>query len=564
MLKYKEIKNLVEDESNLPLLNKIAVSFGISDFKEYVSRMEAFTLAEMLVVMLIGSIFMAASMPIITKRTKTLSEPVIDEIWRYTTNKSDIYYEDKVNIGTDQIHTAQLFVSSAGTAANPQIGLGVTGGLDAYLRYGASNRFTLGSGSATADSDGSIAIGHNAKTYTSNGIAIGTSAVVNADDLASEKAAGHYITFNILSFSYYSAITNLHNFISGYTQHTYFYVLYYGYYTAAYADPVFCYTYGVGYVVCYYNYHPAVYVPVAYAHSFYYTPVYSYRYSQYRALGAYDHFYVTVQCPDRIEVKSHSTGISEIVYADTSETGATYIMFVHAANGNAHWTYNSSVGLYHYDLTTNLPSGGSVVGTACSIYHNYATHLKLVAAHDRVRSAADALFATSHPSIAIGNNAKATNSNAVAIGYGSHANKSNQIVLGNSSSTLYVNGSAVSSDLGLKNIKGFYRRGINELRKLKTYMFSFKNDKENITRVGLIAQDVQKVMPEAVTVSDKEGHLAIKNEFITYAMFNAILDLDDAINAVSKRQFVLERKVSKQEMKIKKLEKAVNELKKNN
>ena len=563
MLKYKEIKNLVEDENNLPLLNKIAVRFGISDFKEYVSRMEAFTLAEMLVVMLIGSIFMAASMPIITKRTKTLSEPVIDEIWRYTTNKSDIYYEDKVNIGTNQIHNAQLFVSSAGTAANPQIGLGVTNGTDAYLRYASSNRFTLGSGSATADSDGSVVIGHNAKTYTSNGIAIGTSALVNADDLAAEKVAGHYITSNILEETTYTSFNNFHNFIEYYVQHTHYYVLYFGYYTAAYQTYYVCYQYGLGNVICATHYHAAVYVPVAYAHYFSYTPVYAWRFSQYRAVGAYDSGAVFVICPYKIEVKSHSTGISEIVYVYNTETGATYINREHSSSGVSTWIYNSSVGLYHYDLTTNI--SGFLYGYACSIANpsSYA-HQLVVAAHDRVRSAADALFATSHPSIAIGNNAKATNSNAIAIGYNSHANKSNQIVLGNSSSTLYVNGSAVSSDLGLKNIKGLYRRGINELRKLKTYMFSFKSDKENITRVGLIAQDVQKVMPEAVTVSDKEGHLAIKNEFITYAMFNAILDLDDAINAVSKRQFVLERKVSKQEMKIKKLEKAVNELKKNN
>ena len=48
---------------------------------------KAFTLAEMMVVMLILSLIIAASLPIITKKTKTSGAT-----WRYAANNSDIYY----------------------------------------------------------------------------------------------------------------------------------------------------------------------------------------------------------------------------------------------------------------------------------------------------------------------------------------------------------------------------------------------------------------------------------------------------------------------------------------
>ena len=51
-------------------------------------KKKAFTLAEMMVVMLILTIVLAAFAPLMTKRrTVDLSSP-----WRYATNNSDIYY----------------------------------------------------------------------------------------------------------------------------------------------------------------------------------------------------------------------------------------------------------------------------------------------------------------------------------------------------------------------------------------------------------------------------------------------------------------------------------------
>ena len=73
--------------------------------------------------------------------------------------------------------------------------------------------------------------------------------------------------------------------------------------------------------------------------------------------------------------------------------------------------------------------------------------------------------------------------------------------------TIFSNGAgtATSSDKRLKeNIKEItYNKGFDEI---SLYSYNFKGRKEE--KIGLIAQEVQKVIPQAV-IEDKEGYLAI-------------------------------------------------------
>lgn len=80
------------------------------------------------------------------------------------------------------------------------------------------------------------------------------------------------------------------------------------------------------------------------------------------------------------------------------------------------------------------------------------------------------------------------------------------------------------SDLRLKNVLSDNKAGLKEINKLDVKNFTYKQDKEKTPHVGVIAQQVQKIFPNAVT-KDKDGYLKIRNEDIFYAMVNSIKEL---------------------------------------
>ena len=81
------------------------------------------------------------------------------------------------------------------------------------------------------------------------------------------------------------------------------------------------------------------------------------------------------------------------------------------------------------------------------------------------------------------------------------------------------------SDRRLKNVGEVCSDGLNKIKQLKVYNYTFKNDPEKTPRVGVIAQDLQKVFPNAV-MKGEDGFLRIRWEDMFYAMINAIKELD--------------------------------------
>lgn len=120
---------------------------------------------------------------------------------------------------------------------------------------------------------------------------------------------------------------------------------------------------------------------------------------------------------------------------------------------------------------------------------------------------------------------------------------------------LAVNGSAakvgggswdVFSDLRLKEIKAPYEYGLPEISKLNPVHYSYKED--NVLGlpggkefVGLVAQEVKDVIPDAVKENDK-GYLMLNNDPIIWAMLNAIKELNAENEELKKRIEALENK----------------------
>src|ERR1043165_6752850 len=102
-------------------------------------------------------------------------------------------------------------------------------------------------------------------------------------------------------------------------------------------------------------------------------------------------------------------------------------------------------------------------------------------------------------------------------------------------SPLTVNGNAskpgggswnVFSDIRLKNVKGKFNTGLNAVMQLQPLRYEYRsNNAMGITskgeHIGFSAQDVQKVIPEAVTQNDS-GYLLGNNDPIIWTMLNAI------------------------------------------
>jgi len=84
------------------------------------------------------------------------------------------------------------------------------------------------------------------------------------------------------------------------------------------------------------------------------------------------------------------------------------------------------------------------------------------------------------------------------------------------------------SDKRLKNIQGENKSGLEKVRELKVFDFTFKNDDTKTPRVGVIAQDLKKVFPAAVT-KDDNGFLKIRMEDMFYAVVNAVKQLDTLV-----------------------------------
>jgi hypothetical protein len=108
------------------------------------------------------------------------------------------------------------------------------------------------------------------------------------------------------------------------------------------------------------------------------------------------------------------------------------------------------------------------------------------------------------------------------------------------------------SDKRIKNIKGANNDGLDKVKKLKVFNYTMKGDKHKAPRVGVTAQDLQEVFPNAVV--DRGGALWIDKDYIFYSITNALKELNNKINSVLNPIKILEDDNKKLEARNKALE----------
>ena len=219
--------------------------------------------------------------------------------------------------------------------------------------------------------------------------------------------------------------------------------------------------------------------------------------------------------------------------------------------------------------------------------------------------------ATGLHSVAIGATSRATAEHSVAIGAGVTTNQPGEIKIGERDHTVYIPGrlvvgrsvilnqddtnattsirvpqtyyrtsvetlttekipigsqyssNVIVSDSRLKNVGDKYTAGLTELKKLDFFHYTFKKDEEKTPHVGVIAQDLQKVFPDAVTKGE-DGYLRIRWEDMFYAVINAVKELDNKITEIVQNITDINSTIAKQNQTIEEQQKTIELLKNNN
>ena len=117
----------------------------------------------------------------------------------------------------------------------------------------------------------------------------------------------------------------------------------------------------------------------------------------------------------------------------------------------------------------------------------------------------------------------------------------------------------VISDRRLKYVGKESTTGLDKVRQLKVFNFTYKKDTTKTPHVGVIAQDLQKVFPNAVQ-KGTDGFLTIRMEDMFYAVINAIKELDAKITALQKENRELKQLVKQVQEDNKRLDQRLQKL----
>ena len=91
----------------------------------------------------------------------------------------------------------------------------------------------------------------------------------------------------------------------------------------------------------------------------------------------------------------------------------------------------------------------------------------------------------------------------------------------------------------MKNVGEVFTAGLEEIKKLEVFNYVYKKDTTKTPRVGVMAQDLMKIFPNAVFKGD-DGFYRIRMEDMFYALVNAVKELDKKIDLLAEKQKEIE------------------------
>ncbi len=133
--------------------------------------------------------------------------------------------------------------------------------------------------------------------------------------------------------------------------------------------------------------------------------------------------------------------------------------------------------------------------------------------------------------------------------------------------TIKINGKPYyyQSDKRSKNLISENNDGLEKIKQLKIYNYTYKDDSRNIPHVGVTAQELREIFPNSAQM-DKDGFLQIRHEDMFFAMINAIKELDKTMkekNLLQKKGHEqLQKQINQQRAMIVSLNEEIKALKK--
>ena len=124
-----------------------------------------------------------------------------------------------------------------------------------------------------------------------------------------------------------------------------------------------------------------------------------------------------------------------------------------------------------------------------------------------------------------------------------HSSDSDLMTLASGSLTV-AGDVTISSDARLKSNIVALGPTLISLLQLEAKSYTMKNDIEQKQKIGLLAQEVQKVFPELVS-EDNNGMLAVNYQALVPVLINALKEQEDNYNELEKSLEILEKEVLK-------------------
>lgn len=103
-----------------------------------------------------------------------------------------------------------------------------------------------------------------------------------------------------------------------------------------------------------------------------------------------------------------------------------------------------------------------------------------------------------------------------------------------SGGTMYASAFTVSSDARLKKNIQPLSYGLNEVLRLDPKSYNWKESTDSAVQLGLIAQEVQKVMPELVSQNESSNTLSLNYTELVPVLINAVKELQAQIDELKK------------------------------
>ena len=90
----------------------------------------------------------------------------------------------------------------------------------------------------------------------------------------------------------------------------------------------------------------------------------------------------------------------------------------------------------------------------------------------------------------------------------------------------YTNNMSVYSDKRLKENIVPVEKSLDKIRKINVYEFSMKSDKNHEPRIGVIAQEIKDIIPQAVGIHPFTKYYYVNSDWIMFNLINAVKELD--------------------------------------